>query len=96
MRIKSIQIENYRQYKNLFYTFDKPFTNEHDLHVIVAQNGVGKSNFLNAITWCLYDEESHLQDKYKALPIVNLDTINSTEDKELITVKVEITIDCRK
>lgn len=93
MRIKSIEINNYRQYKNLSFSFDKKKDKEHDLHIIVASNGVGKSNFLNAITWCLYEDESHLQDKYKALPIVNLDTIKQTANKDEIKVSVEIKID---
>ena len=93
MRIKEVNISNYRQYKNLSFSFDKLYDKDHDLHIIIAQNGVGKSNFLNAITWCLYEEESHLQDKYKALPIVNLDTINSTPDKVAIIVQVEIKIE---
>lgn len=93
MRIKSILIKNYRQYKDLYFTFDKKQDKNHDLHIIVASNGVGKSNLLNAITWCLYEDESHLQDKYKALPIVNLDTINNCENKEEIQVLVEIVVD---
>ena len=93
MRIKEIKIKNYRQYKNLVFSFEKPLDRENDLHVIIARNGVGKSNFLNAITWCLYEEESHLQDKSKALPIVNLDTISSLNDKDEVAVSVEIKVE---
>lgn len=93
MRIEEITIKNYRQYKNLSFSFDKPFTCENDLHVIIAKNGVGKSNFLNSITWCLYEEESHLQSKYKALPVVNLDTISSMSEKDEVSVSVEIKVE---
>lgn len=93
MRIKSINIKNYRQYKQLAFQFNKIKAIENDMNIIIASNGVGKSNFLNAITWCLYEEESHLQDKYKALPIVNLDTISNTNDKYEIDVIVEMCID---
>lgn len=90
-RIKSIKIKNYRQYKEM--NFDFPFQKKHDLHIIIAKNGVGKSNFLNAITWCLYAEENHLQEKSKALPIVNLDTIANVEEKGSIEVSVELVVE---
>ena len=70
MRIESIEIQNFRQYRNLSFKF--PHSNgENDLHIIFANNGVGKTNVLNAITWCLYDTEMHLGDKSTALAILN-------------------------
>lgn len=57
MRFRSIAIKNYRQYRDLTLKFS---AGVHDLQVIVADNGVGKTNLLNAFTWCLYDEEPHL------------------------------------
>ena len=70
MRIESIEIQNFRQYRNLSFKF--PYTkNGNDLHIIFANNGVGKTNVLNAITWCLYDTEMHLGDKNTALAILN-------------------------
>lgn len=70
MRIKSIEIKNLRQLKDVMIRFDKD-NDENDLHVILAENGVGKTNILNAITWCLYNKEMHLRDKENALEIVN-------------------------
>lgn len=49
MRIKSIEIKNLRQLKDVMIRFDKD-NDENDLHVILAENGVGKTNNLNAIT----------------------------------------------
>lgn len=70
MRIESIEIQNFRQFINLALKF--PYSNgENDLHVIFANNGVGKTNVLNAITWCLYDTEMHLGDRSTALAILN-------------------------
>ena len=70
MRIENIEIQNFRQYRNLSFKF--PITNgQNDLHIIYAKNGVGKTNVLNAITWCLYDTEMHLGDKYTANAILN-------------------------
>lgn len=70
MRIESIEIQNFRQFRNiqLMFTCNK---GEKDLHIIYAKNGVGKTNVLNAITWCLYDSEMHLGNKYTASPILN-------------------------
>ena len=70
MRIENIIIQNFRQFRNLTFSFKHP-ENKNDLHIIYAQNGVGKTNVLNAITWCLYDTEMHLGDKYTASPILN-------------------------
>lgn len=70
MRIENIEIHNFRQYRNLQLNFTCQ-NGQNDLHVIFAKNGVGKTNVLNAITWCLYDSEMHLGDKYTASPILN-------------------------
>lgn len=70
MRIENIEIQNFRQYCNLSFKFPHS-TGDNDLHIIFANNGVGKTNVLNAITWCLYDTEMHLGDKNTALAILN-------------------------
>jgi len=71
MRITDIYISNYRQYQEIHLDFPK--NKEHDLHVIIAQNGIGKTNLLNAINWCLYGDEPHLGDAGKSLPKFNLE-----------------------
>lgn len=58
MRFISAKILNYRQYKNLEFDFSK--TCDNDIHAIIASNGVGKTNLLNAINWCLYGKEPHM------------------------------------
>lgn len=70
MRFTRLEIKNFRQYQSL--TFQFPKTTGYDLHVIVADNGVGKTNILNAITWCLYEVEPHLGDESRSLPRINL------------------------
>ena len=70
MRIENIEIQNFRQYRNLQFKFPCA-SGQNDLHIIYAKNGVGKTNVLNAITWCLYDSEMHLGNKYTASPILN-------------------------
>lgn len=70
MRIENIEIRNFRQFRNLQLNFPC-VSGKNDLHIIYAKNGVGKTNILNAITWCLYDTEMHLGDKYTASAILN-------------------------
>jgi DNA sulfur modification protein DndD len=90
MRITKIKMLNYRQYKEMNFNFSKK--NKHDLHIIIAKNGIGKTNFLNAITWCLYDKELHLGIKSKALPILNNITNNVLKVNDETRIEVEMTI----
>ena len=70
MRVESIEIRNFRQFKELLLKFPC-IEGKNDLHIIFAKNGVGKTNVLNAITWCLYNSEMHLGDKSNASPRLN-------------------------
>ena len=70
MRIESLQIRNMRQLKDLSLRFGIG-ESDNDLHIILAENGVGKTNIVNAITWCLYNKELHLRDEETALPMLN-------------------------
>jgi len=92
MRILSIDIRNYRQYQSLSFMF--PESKNSDIHIIIAQNGVGKTNLLNAITWCLYSKEPHLgdEDKNRGLPKLNLTAMDMAraEGKDTVMVEVEI------
>ena len=60
MRIEEIQFRNFRKYVNTSIKFTK---NENELHVVVAENGAGKTTFLNAMTWCLYNTEPKIRDE---------------------------------
>jgi len=92
MRILNIDIKNYRQYQSLSFAF--PESKSNDIHIIVAQNGVGKTNLLNAITWCLYGKEPHLGDDTQdlGLPKLNLTAIeearNAGKDTEFVEVEI--------
>lgn len=92
MRLTNIDIKNYRQYQSLSFTF--PASNYSDIHIIVAQNGVGKTNLLNAITWCLYGKEPHLGNDTEdlGLPKLNLTAIQEARafGKDIEYVEVEI------
>ncbi len=58
MRFSGITIHNFRQYRDIH--FDFPRTTPCDMHIIEASNGVGKTNLMNAVNWCLYGDEPHL------------------------------------
>lgn len=90
MRFESIKMENYRQYEDLFFSFEKK--KDTDLHIIVASNGVGKTNLLNSICWCLYGDEPHLGDESESLPICNLKGLEKAAEtgEKAGIVKVEI------
>lgn len=93
MRIESIHIRNIRQLKDLSLRFGTG-ESESDLHIILAENGVGKTNIVNAITWCLYNKEMHLRDEETALPLLNNQLIEEirTSGGGTAEVLAEITI----
>lgn len=90
MRISRIRMKNYRQYKDIDISFKK--SKSHDIHLLIAKNGSGKSNFLNAITWCLYNEEPHLSEQNSALPIMNIDILEKMKEGEEGKLSVEIEV----
>ena len=89
MILESIHIKNYRQYideKIIFANLEglKNFT------IIQGANGSGKTNLLNAVTWCLYGIEKHLVAKQKGLPIVSMSNMKQLRDGGVKEVHVEI------
>lgn len=97
MRFQSIEIKNYRQYRDLSLEF---FQGEHDLQVIIADNGVGKTNLLNAFTWCLYGIEPHLGTSQKQgsrpqkeEPKLNKEVIHECVQEGIASANVSVTID---
>ena len=89
MRIEAIQFENFRKYVNTSIEFKK--NNDKDIHVVIAENGVGKTTFLNAMTWCLYNEEPKIKNKDDALPTLNTEIINNSHN-EYENASVSITV----
>lgn len=60
IQIHSIELKDYRQYKGK-QRIDLTTSNANSINVIQGENGAGKSNLLNAITFCLYEREEHLE-----------------------------------
>ena len=92
MRIESIEIKNFRQYQDAKLTFKK-VPNKPDIHIILGENGEGKTNILNAITWCLYGVETHLGDKNYALPLINSQYVNYCKQLGKQSGEVQVTIE---
>lgn len=61
-------MENYRPYREVFEIDFAHGDEAHDgknLTIIVGGNDFGKTNFLNAISWCIYDKEPYKESTKK-------------------------------
>jgi len=90
VRIDEINFQNYRQYGTCSIKFSH--SKKHELFVFVARNGTGKTTFLNAITWCLYEKEELLDETKTPLPIVNSSVLSNSSDGDIIPVSVSLRI----
>lgn len=95
MKILSIELKNYRQYganrepqKVELSTGNKNFT------VIEGPNGSGKTNLLNAISWCLYGKEPYLSriSKGKSMDKINIKAINELGNGKTLDMFVRVTL----
>ena len=93
MRIKEISIHNFRQYQNIKLTF--PEATDYDLNYILAENGIGKTTLLNAITWCFYGKEMHITKglEDRRLPLLTLATLKDMECGDEVDTVVTIVIE---
>ena len=96
MRITEIKITNYRQFRRTHILFPKK--EKYDIHIFIGQNGTGKTNLLNAINWCLYENEPHLTSNSKALSLLNTNAIKelSNDNEVPVSVQVRFEIDSNK
>lgn len=86
----SIEGKDYRQYSGKF-EIDLEVSDERHINVIEGQNGSGKSNLLNAITLCFYDEETHIDNsELEADPLVNLKRLDELEPGDTATGYVRV------
>ena len=88
MRIEEIHFENFRKYVDTSVRFPE---SANDIHVVIAENGAGKTTFLNAMTWCLYNQEPKIKDQDDALPTLNTEVSNNSE-KDIEKASVSITV----
>lgn len=90
IKIKKIEFNNYRQYKNWSVSFND--NKEYNLYVLRAKNGTGKTTFLNGILWCLYAKEYYTSDSSKALKVINESTIQNAKIGDVVEVNIKLTI----
>lgn len=89
-RLSRLEMENFRQYREAVIDFSndesKIFT------VVKGENGNGKTNIMNAITWCLYGSEKRSGQKSNKgyLPIVNTGALKDKQGAGLVTTKVKV------
>ncbi len=92
MRISRLILNNYRQFEKTEIVLEKSY--KQDIHVIVGTNGTGKTNILNAINWCLYNDEPHLSRESEGLPIPNISSLELAKIGDDVTVSVELWLEC--
>jgi len=87
LQILRLKIKNYRQYKGE-HEINLQASTEKNINIIEGQNGAGKSNILNAITLCFYDQEVHQEstgEELKTLPYITesvLDDLSTGESAQ--------------
>ena len=90
LQIKSLEIKNFRQYRDAKIEFsldpNKPFT------IISGANGSGKTNIMNAITWCLYGKEKHMTKDNKERSVINSNALESCKVNQTITLSVKLEV----
>jgi DNA sulfur modification protein DndD len=93
-----VQIKNFRQYRGT-HKIDLHSDPDKNVVVIKGKNGAGKSNLLNAITWCLYDLEAHkendIHDEH-GMPIINAAELESSVTGQPVTAEVIISLDSER
>lgn len=92
MRIESIEIQDFRQYRKEKFVFPK-LNGKKDIHVIIGENGEGKTNILNALTWCLYGEELHLGDKNTAISNINSQYVQELRNRSQKNGEAKVTVE---
>lgn len=87
LKISRFKIKNFRQFRDVEVEFDE----DKGIFLFIGKNGIGKSNFLNAVCWCLYGKQP-----FKALDteksLLNEETAEEDPNAR-ISVELEIIMD---
>jgi DNA sulfur modification protein DndD len=88
--ITSIEITNFRQYRGT-HVIDLKHDAKKNVVIVQGKNGAGKSNLLNALTWCFYGIETHstYEDNQK-MPIINTTELLALKPNQKIQTEVNI------
>jgi len=93
LELLSIELKNFRQYEGPT-KIDLSTTAGKNINIIEGENGAGKSNLLNAITLCFYDQEQHQQggDEAETLPYVTESKLDDLGIGEYESGYIEIVV----
>lgn len=95
LQIFDIEIKDYRQYRRSS-SIDLEINDGSNINIVEGQNGAGKSNLLNAITLCFYDEETHLETQenqgLESEPLVNKRRLEEISEGESASGSISITL----
>ena len=87
--MRRLYLENFRQYRKADMEFS---CNPQQLFTVLrGHNGAGKTNIMNAITWCLYGTEERVGSTEGDLPIINTNALQE-KPNGIITMTVMIVL----
>lgn len=84
VQILELTLQNYRQYEGT-HTIDLQTNSRENINIIEGQNGAGKSNILNAVTLCFYNEEVHQEstnEDLETLPYISESVLDELSNGE--------------
>lgn len=84
MLLKSIKLENFRQFRNESIDFAQGEDGK-NVTIIIGENGSGKTTFSQAFFWCLYGE-TEFSDKIILNKIVATEMTPGSEEKVRVTL----------
>jgi len=84
MLLKSIKLENFRQFRNESIDFANG-DNGKNVTIIIGENGTGKTTFAQAFFWCLYGE-TEFSDKVMLNKVVSAEMKPGEEEKVQVTL----------
>ena len=93
LQIHLLRLENFRQYYGQVTIKLSTKSKEKNVSIILGTNGAGKTNLMNAISWCLYREEPSLEKNQSGegiYPTINVKAWDETQVNTTTYIKVDI------
>lgn len=87
MIIKKVELYNFRQYKGK-QTIEFTIDSDRNVTVLIGKNTSGKTTFVQAFNWCLYEKSN-----FKSKDIINLEVVNSLRPLNYTEAYVEIVLE---
>lgn len=84
MLLKSIKLENFRQFRNEYIDFAQGEDGK-NVTIIIGENGTGKTTFAQAFFWCMYGE-TEFSDKIILNKMVATEMTPGSEEKVRVTL----------